>query len=429
MTLKTLIADNEELLNSAERVRGVLSDIYPGDKTKVHIMMTAYQADVVTFIRSHPHLDQLAVDTFITHMVERFAMMREYAADALDEWAAALLSDEELKAYNAIQRRVITRDFSYEGQTENGVPHGKGKGTYSDGRVYVGQWVNGHKHGHGLCTWADGTSYEGSFQNDLRHGQGTQTEADGEKYVGSWADDRKHGKGSCTWPNGAKYEGSYANNQRNGKGTQHDTHGNIYKGDWKDDKRHGRGELIWKSGDVYKGEFANGQRHGAGKQFFADGAVYQGTWVKGKREGEGLWISPEKEKFKCVWKDDVCISKEACAQQTKSVKKAAGAPKKTTAAPKKRSGRSFAGICVTGVLTITIVASCLAYVYCIWGAELSEGRLSVLFDFTDAVKFSTLYKRLCRICSFAGSRVDSLFTGFFSEHIGGVIEDIKNLFM
>ena len=38
---------------------------------------------------------------------------------------------------------------SYEGQTVDGIPHGKGRMTYKDGSYYDGDWSNGIMHGKG----------------------------------------------------------------------------------------------------------------------------------------------------------------------------------------------------------------------------------------------------------------------------------------
>jgi hypothetical protein len=68
-------------------------------------------------------------------------------------------------------------DNKYEGDIENGKPHGNGTWTQSDGATYVGQWVNGLREGLGTFTWSEkspqsGKSYEGEYKNNKRHGTG-----------------------------------------------------------------------------------------------------------------------------------------------------------------------------------------------------------------------------------------------------------------
>ena len=68
-------------------------------------------------------------------------------------------------------------DNKYEGEIENGKPHGNGTWTMSDGATYVGQFVNGLREGIGTFTWSEkgsksGTSYEGEWLNNRQHGKG-----------------------------------------------------------------------------------------------------------------------------------------------------------------------------------------------------------------------------------------------------------------
>jgi len=68
-------------------------------------------------------------------------------------------------------------DHKYEGEIENGKPHGNGTWEMGNGAVYVGQFVNGHREGLGTFTWSEkgpksGTSYEGEWLNNRQHGKG-----------------------------------------------------------------------------------------------------------------------------------------------------------------------------------------------------------------------------------------------------------------
>ena len=79
----------------------------------------------------------------------------------------------------------------YEGEIENGKPHGNGTWTMSDGSTYVGQFVNGLREGIGPFTW----SKDGTWS--------------GKSYEGLWKDNRQHGKGKITFEReeGEKNEG------------------------------------------------------------------------------------------------------------------------------------------------------------------------------------------------------------------------------
>jgi hypothetical protein len=84
-------------------------------------------------------------------------------------------------------------DNKYEGDIENGKPHGNGTWTQSDGATYVGQWVNGLREGLGTFTWSEkspqsGKSYEGEYKNNKRHGKGKLIYDGGHVDEGNWID-------------------------------------------------------------------------------------------------------------------------------------------------------------------------------------------------------------------------------------------------
>ena len=80
----------------------------------------------------------------------------------------------------------------YDGEWEHGLPHGKGKYVFTDGRRnYEGDVRNGHPHGHG--TWTYPTQvYVGEVVVGNPHGHGKATWDDGATYVGQWKEGRPH---------------------------------------------------------------------------------------------------------------------------------------------------------------------------------------------------------------------------------------------
>jgi hypothetical protein len=57
---------------------------------------------------------------------------------------------------------------NYEGDTKNGMKHGRGKYKYPDGSFYEGEFENNKKHGKGYYKAANGDIYEGEFKDGLR---------------------------------------------------------------------------------------------------------------------------------------------------------------------------------------------------------------------------------------------------------------------
>lgn len=89
----------------------------------------------------------------------------------------------------------------YEGQWQADVQHGKGRQTWSDGRVYDGQFECGKFAGHGRMVWHTNRGllvYEGQYEADLKHGDGKFVWADGRTYNGQWREGKRHGRGVYT---------------------------------------------------------------------------------------------------------------------------------------------------------------------------------------------------------------------------------------
>ena len=146
------------------------------------------------------------------------------------------------------RERVEYDNGSYEGEIVDGLRHGKGKYTWSNGSEYEGDWVKGKRCGFGVYksygkNEVDGTTfmsyiYEGEWKDSKQHGYGV---AKGYKvfprfghvfmkwsYDGPWVDDKKHGRGVYRdWDGNALSE-----------------HWKVYEGEWIDDKRHGL--FVWR---------------------------------------------------------------------------------------------------------------------------------------------------------------------------------------
>ena len=64
-------------------------------------------------------------------------------------------------------------DCIYEGEIENGLPHGIGTYTKTDGATYVGHFKNGLRHGKGTFTWSENApdgagKYIGEYKDNTR---------------------------------------------------------------------------------------------------------------------------------------------------------------------------------------------------------------------------------------------------------------------
>ncbi len=96
---------------------------------------------------------------------------------------------------------------SYRGAWRQGLRHGLGATTYSNGDVHTGAYVDDVRHGEGVMVWtATGRVYAGQYMRGARHGTGKMTFPNGDKYVGDWNQGQRTGHGLYLFSNGNKYD-------------------------------------------------------------------------------------------------------------------------------------------------------------------------------------------------------------------------------
>ena len=122
----------------------------------------------------------------------------------------ACTDDEPLDGCTASY--IWANGFRYDGEFQDGLPHGKGISNHPNGMRYDGEFKNGLPHGKGTNTFSSGASYIGEYKNDKQHGQGTFTSPDGSKYVGEWKGDTMHGQGTL-WAEGREISGIWADSE------------------------------------------------------------------------------------------------------------------------------------------------------------------------------------------------------------------------
>jgi len=184
---------------------------------------------------------------------------------------------------------IIGKGEEYEGEVEDGKPHGKGIYKKSNGDKYEGDFINGKMNGKGIFYYANKHRYEGEYKDDKKNGKGVFYYANGEKYDGEYKDDKKSGKGIFYYANKDRYEGEYKDDNRNGKGTLWKVDGEKYDGEFKDDKRNGKGISYLPNKDRYEGEYKDAKKNGKGIFYFANGNRYEGEFKDGEIDGKGIF--------------------------------------------------------------------------------------------------------------------------------------------
>jgi len=186
----------------------------------------------------------------------------------------------------------------YEGETKDGVFHGKGKLTWSNGSVYQGEFKNGLMHGKGTHKLISGAYYKGSMKQGLKSGKGTLTFANGDIYTGDFSNDALDGMGELQMSNGATYNGHFKKDEFNGEGKFTSSNGDIYQGQFVNSEASGASKILYENGDVYTGNLTNWHMDGTGEFRIKDGMIYTGEFVKGNMQGKGEVKFPSGDVYK-----------------------------------------------------------------------------------------------------------------------------------
>lgn len=162
---------------------------------------------------------------------------------------------------------LYSSKLKYEGDMQDGLPHGKGKYTFDGTLWYEGDFVEGRMEGTGKITNMSDLKvhYEGDFKNNL-----------------------PNGTGRMVYSNGMSSTGDFVNSKNQGEGRRYFANGSLnYEGHFEDDVMSGPGTLWTENGDKYTGSFQNGMMFGPFKQYKNDALVYEGDMQGSYREGTG----------------------------------------------------------------------------------------------------------------------------------------------
>lgn len=161
---------------------------------------------------------------------------------------------------------------------------GYGAFAYGDGSLYQGNFQQGRPHGRGTFFYNNNDQYTGEIQNGQPHGRGKLFKSDGQVVSGLWI-----GGEYIQSPNRTSVPprtGCVEGNCRNGRGKYIYSNGAIYEGDFQNNLPHGFGTVTYADGDRYVGQMARATFNGQGALYRRDGQVYQGLWRDGKYIGK-----------------------------------------------------------------------------------------------------------------------------------------------
>ncbi|MCG6886369.1 MAG: peptidase C13 [Proteobacteria bacterium] len=178
----------------------------------------------------------------------------------------------------------------YRGEFRRGLMSGRGRFEEASGSVYEGEFRAGMSHGHGVYTGLNGIHYEGQFARDVFDGQGRYTNSDGTIYEGIFHQNAPDGPGRITFKDGSHYEGEIHDWQMQGQGVYTVSEEQIYAGEFVADVLNGQGE-IRQGKSIYTGQIRDWRANGAGKLILGDGSQYEGEFKNSVFDGKGRLTS------------------------------------------------------------------------------------------------------------------------------------------
>jgi hypothetical protein len=174
-------------------------------------------------LNSNPQSLQDLDEIFSSMLSKNFQLidsMQKYSDKTVDQeiWTEATKALEEAsiqisKTTNSQSWKMANlqnpegKNYRYAGGVnKEGLPHGFGVATYTNGDIYRGVWENGYQNGSGKWIYTSGDVYDGNYVKGKRNGFGVYTWINGDIYTGYWNDDLKNGKGILTKKKGKHTE-------------------------------------------------------------------------------------------------------------------------------------------------------------------------------------------------------------------------------
>jgi len=118
------------------------------------------------------------------------------------EWPPTAVSAAATTTASAEDSSVVAVVDTYDGEWQDGQPHGEGTMVTAQG-VYTGGWSAGKKHGEGTFKGTNGDTHRGEYRNNRPNGLGHWVSGTtGEKYVGEYSRGMRNGQGLLTKSDG-----------------------------------------------------------------------------------------------------------------------------------------------------------------------------------------------------------------------------------
>lgn len=200
----------EELAQMNDMLNNIIIDAYEKENPPVDIEAAERQRQKI-MLQLGDDVEYIDIDLKELQNSDQY----KRHCDAMIRLYELILAEDRKFAVNLLRCLFTQIEFDegkYDGDIVDGIKHGYGTYTWTDGRKYVGEFKNDKFEGQGRHTWPEGDVYVGEWKDNVRNGQGTQVWPSGDKYVGEWENDESTGLGIYTFSNGEKYVGEFRNN-------------------------------------------------------------------------------------------------------------------------------------------------------------------------------------------------------------------------
>jgi hypothetical protein len=240
----------------------------------------------------------------VVPVVERVVVEKKYVNG--DVYSGLAEPRNEIPSGMGVYVDAVTKDKT-EGEFANGMLHGMGTLSRSNGDKYAGRFAqdrfeNGsYTYGNNQHSENPAVRYRGTFRENLPNGTGILEFANGDVYEGSIEAGRVKGNGRYATAAGDIIAGSFEDG-RPTRGVKLCAAGHKYVGEFHPllpgSRFHGLGRLEFINGDSYEGYFENGYFNGEGSYTFSDGMMIScNTWINDEPTGPVDIILPDGSYF------------------------------------------------------------------------------------------------------------------------------------
>ncbi len=275
--MRSLVEEFGQEIVGEARLRGLISDMLPGDAVSNRIIQCAVNSHLGTQLLGLQGLGNDVYNIQLANIKQSFQernFLRHGVADYVVDCFLYSLewSDEE-------PEELVE-------PSDDGGPRGElSFEEEENGKFYCGnRSKDGERSGFGIERTELNDYYAGEWKLDLRQGIGLEVDKKMNKYAGEWSINRQKGVGVSINADGDRYAGGWKNGKRNGAGILFLPDGKQVCGFFKDGELQSQQGICYlRDGSYIIGKMTSEGPDGTCQHFFQYGDVEKEEWCRGKR--------------------------------------------------------------------------------------------------------------------------------------------------